>query len=1338
MVVPPLPGGFSGGEVKGLRKRRSSQRLTAAAVETLEPRRLLAAVVFAPLVTDPVGNGPESVTVADFNGDGVPDVATANYTDGTVSVMLANLVAGNGDGTFAAPAVYSVGGNPRAVAAGALVSGSMVQDIVTANYNNATVTVLINSGTGTFAPAVTYAVGNAPDAVAIADIGGTADLVVANEADDSVSVLIGNGDGTFQPAVTYAVGTGPNGLAVADLGNGSLDIVATNGGSNNVSVLLGNGNGTFQAAVNYAVGNEPTSLALADFQNTGTLDIAVANSVDNTVGILIGNGDGTFQAETTFAVGNGPTSIAAADIDGDGNIDLVIAYRAYDNVGILLGNGDGTFQAGQTFAVGDTPYSVAVADINNLGSLDVVTTNYADNTISILFQPTAPLILTGPTASPNPVSRTGGHSGTNTVLTMTGDDTDGQLSSSLTYTWTELGGPAGPTFSDNNDDTASTTTVTFTQVGTYTFGVTLTSDGGIGANGTVGVIVNPTLTSIVVSPAMVNVGEGATEQFQLAGLDQFGHVGTFALTPHYSVSGGGTITPVSGLFTAGDVAGGPFTVTVLANTFESQATVTIINPNLTGLFTGTLPAVITPGANESLPYIIENTGLEAATGTVTTKFYLETAPGLGNGDTLLTTVTNTTFSLAAGNTFSGVVNLALPNTTGSFYVVGEVVPGPSIIGSPNSIFSSNEFDLTSEANLTGSFIGTVSTKVPGVTESISYKIDNVGSIPVVAPITTNLYLETAPSLGNGDILLATVVDSTAGLAAGSTMTGILTYTLPDYGGTFYLVGQVTAGPANTAIITNDNTFTTTSFADEYNLALGTLTLAGKNTGPNTITVAFSADNVVLTLNGVTQTNTPVTSVDAIDLDIGADNSTITVGNDLPPVFVRDASLNNFLSLENGTLTITAAPSGNNVIALNPSGTSLVATENTTAGTVSLANVNAIFVDGGGGTDSITIGGTLPAMTLAGGTGSDSVVVKNAAGDVITGGSDTNYLVGGAGADTITGGSGTNTIVSGTSPDSLVGGSGDNFFINGNATGGEIRGGSGLNFASYNPSETMTNMTEVYNAPLGAAAYPVPNVAYASTVAAKVVNTPQGTMLKVFGTAGNDTINVTSGGTDLIVTANGAEVGTFQTSILSGLRVFGGAGDDVLSVDSSVTIHVTLRGGGGDDSLNGGGGDNMLIGAAGNDTLTGGGGINILIPDKRNFNTVTGNDLLVGGSGFNIADFSRRTDDLFLSNDGLADSGDLHVGEAATIDSNIQAIWGGAGDDTVVGTVADEFLAAGSGNASVQGGGAGDSLVGGPGQDTISVAAEPVSLFLNSQAPGEYIGVNNPSEDILQLGAATLG
>jgi hypothetical protein len=88
-----------------------------------------------------VGDYPVSLTVGDFNGDGRPDLATANAHDNTVTALL-----GNGTGGFtAAPGSPFPGGSyPESVAVGDFNRDGKL-DLVTANYFNDTVTVLLGN-----------------------------------------------------------------------------------------------------------------------------------------------------------------------------------------------------------------------------------------------------------------------------------------------------------------------------------------------------------------------------------------------------------------------------------------------------------------------------------------------------------------------------------------------------------------------------------------------------------------------------------------------------------------------------------------------------------------------------------------------------------------------------------------------------------------------------------------------------------------------------------------------------------------------------------------------------------------------------------------------------------------------------------------------------------------------------------------------------------------------------------------------------------------------------------------------------------------------------------------
>ncbi len=88
--------------------------------------------------------GTSSVAVGDINGDGKPDLAVANWDDSTVSVLM-----NNGNGTFAAAVNYGAGAHPYSVAVGDL-NGDGKPDLAVRNALDTTVSILWNHGSGVF------------------------------------------------------------------------------------------------------------------------------------------------------------------------------------------------------------------------------------------------------------------------------------------------------------------------------------------------------------------------------------------------------------------------------------------------------------------------------------------------------------------------------------------------------------------------------------------------------------------------------------------------------------------------------------------------------------------------------------------------------------------------------------------------------------------------------------------------------------------------------------------------------------------------------------------------------------------------------------------------------------------------------------------------------------------------------------------------------------------------------------------------------------------------------------------------------------------------------------
>jgi uncharacterized protein (TIGR03437 family) len=320
----------------------------------------LADANFAPraIQSFPTGRLPSSVVLADLNGDGKPDIVVSDLEasstvgdQGDIAVLL-----NKGDGSFQPPVKYAAGNGPINVQV-ADVNGDGKPDIITADNSGGTVSVLLGNGNGTFATAKSIPAGAAPQGVILADFNGDGKLDIAVGQDGGgISVLIGNGSGGFGAPVNSTTGVGPWYLAAYDFdGDGKLDLAINHGFDAEVAILRGKGDGTFTPVGMYAVDAEPTSLVVTDFNNDGIPDLVVASGNPALLGpdagnknmtFLIGNGDGTFRGASIYAAGNGTNSVAIADFNKDGKPDLIAANMFSAFVSYFRGNGNGTFATG--------------------------------------------------------------------------------------------------------------------------------------------------------------------------------------------------------------------------------------------------------------------------------------------------------------------------------------------------------------------------------------------------------------------------------------------------------------------------------------------------------------------------------------------------------------------------------------------------------------------------------------------------------------------------------------------------------------------------------------------------------------------------------------------------------------------------------------------------------------------------------------------------------------------------------------------------------------------------------------------------------------------------------
>ena len=137
-----------------------------------------------------IGGTPDAIAVGDWDGDTHPDLATLEYTSGSITSLL-----GDERGRFRVRATdRSVGAIPRSLTVGDF-DGDGIPDLVTASFAASTVSVLEGKGDGSFQPAVDHWVGNAPTSAAVGDFDGDRrlDVVVGRLRTDQLSLLTNDG-----------------------------------------------------------------------------------------------------------------------------------------------------------------------------------------------------------------------------------------------------------------------------------------------------------------------------------------------------------------------------------------------------------------------------------------------------------------------------------------------------------------------------------------------------------------------------------------------------------------------------------------------------------------------------------------------------------------------------------------------------------------------------------------------------------------------------------------------------------------------------------------------------------------------------------------------------------------------------------------------------------------------------------------------------------------------------------------------------------------------------------------------------------------------------------------
>jgi len=353
---------------------------------------------FAAPVVFATGQGPSGIVIADFTGDGKPDVVTSNYGGSSISILKHNGLTGNSAG-FLAPVTFSTGNHAEKIAA-ADVNGDTILDVVVGGQVgigfDATLAVMVNTGNGNFGTPVPY--DPAPNArfdstaVALADLDNDGDvdligggLYSSGSVDNgAVTIRRNNGNGTFGSAeiIMFENFTSqPKELTTGNLNGDSFpDIVATVPSGRAIEgfvTVKSNGSGGFNAPVYYEASQQTFDVAIVDLDNDGDGDVLTVANSSAAVTVHENPGNGAFRLLTRYEVASESDAVQSADIDNDGDIDIVVngELDVASNdplLKILKNNGNGTFAPAINYTPVRNFADMKLRDINGDGFVDMI------------------------------------------------------------------------------------------------------------------------------------------------------------------------------------------------------------------------------------------------------------------------------------------------------------------------------------------------------------------------------------------------------------------------------------------------------------------------------------------------------------------------------------------------------------------------------------------------------------------------------------------------------------------------------------------------------------------------------------------------------------------------------------------------------------------------------------------------------------------------------------------------------------------------------------------------------------------------------------------------------
>jgi VCBS repeat protein len=318
------------------------------------------------------------VAVADFDGDGLPDIASLHRygNDGTPN-RTGTLMLNRGHDVFDQRPIIAAG-DFGTIQAG-LLDGDAFPDLVLGG--STPLTILYSNGDGTFRNGATVDIRNVTS-IAFGQFDGKngVDIAVAQSSPAVVSILLSNADGTYSFSSSFPLSAAGTAVVAADFDrDGRVDLAVAD--RVNISTFFGNGDGSF------AIGPKLSSfsvsaLAVGDIDHDGRPDIIAGGQSEVTIFVYAGARQFRLNGINGLSGDTQTQTISLTDIDGDPNLDVVAVGGG--DIAVLRGSPGGRLLPPVVYVGGAAAVAGAVGDFDRDGLTDVVVSNLMSADVSVL------------------------------------------------------------------------------------------------------------------------------------------------------------------------------------------------------------------------------------------------------------------------------------------------------------------------------------------------------------------------------------------------------------------------------------------------------------------------------------------------------------------------------------------------------------------------------------------------------------------------------------------------------------------------------------------------------------------------------------------------------------------------------------------------------------------------------------------------------------------------------------------------------------------------------------------------------------------------------------------